>query len=325
MRYTHSEKMEIIRVVERSALSVRRTLRELDVTPSSFYTWYRKHLEDGYDGLANNHKSPKQFWNAITVWEKERVVQIARDYPEKSCREVACHIVDNFGYFLSESSVYRILKAENLVSSPVHTVISSKDKFDNPTERINQLWQTDFTYFNIIHWGWYYLLTILDDFSRYIIAWQLCKTMSTEDVKGVLDMAIEKTGVTHVQVYLRPKLLSDNGPCLISSNLREYLKENKMTHTRKKPYHPQTQGIFERYHRSMKNLILLDSYYSPEELIDQISQWVTYYNNHRYHVEIDNVTPADKYFGRDKKVLFLREITKKNNASQKKNKYGLIK
>ncbi len=311
MRYTQSEKMEIIRVVERSLLSVRRTLRELDVTPSSFYTWYRKYLEDGYDGLANNHKSPKQFWNAIPAWEKERVVQVARDYPEKSCREVACHIVDNFGYFISESSVYRILKAENLVSSPVYTSISAKDKFDDPTERINQLWQTDFTYFKIVHWGWYYLLTVLDDFSRYIIAWQLCKTMSTEDVKSVLDMAIEETGVTKVVVHLRPKLLSDNGPCFISSSLRDYLKDKKMTHTRGKPYHPQTQGKIERYHRSMKNLILLDNYYSPEELIDQISQWVTYYNNHRYHEAIDNVTPADKYFGRDKKILYLRGITKK--------------
>ena len=158
--------MEIIRVVERSALSVRRTLRELDVTPSSFYTWYGKYLEDGYDGLANNHKSPKQFWNAIPAWEKERVVQVARNYPEKSCREIACHIVDNFGYFISESGVYRIFKAENLISSPVYTVISAMDKFDNPAERIKQLWQTDFTYFKIVHWGWYYRLTILDDFSR---------------------------------------------------------------------------------------------------------------------------------------------------------------
>jgi putative transposase len=303
--------MEIIRIVERSNLSVRRTLRELDINPSSFYTWYRKFLEDGYDGLANNHKSPKQFWNAIPAWEKERVVQMARQYPEKSCREVACHITDNFGYFISESSVYRILKAKDLVSSPVYTVISAKDRFDHPTIRVNELWQTDFTYFKIIHWGWYYLLTVLDDFSRYIIAWQLCKTMSAEDVKSVLDMAIERTGVTQVVVYLRPKLLSDNGSCFISSSLRDYLKEKKMMHTRGKPYHPQTQGKIERYHRSMKNLILLDNYYSPEELIDQISQWVAYYNNHRYHEAIENVTPADKYYGRDKKILYLREMAKR--------------
>jgi putative transposase len=135
--------------------------------------------------------------------------------------------------------------------------------------------------------------------------------MSAEDVKSVLDMAIERTGVTQVVVYLRPKLLSDNGSCFISSSLRDYLKEKKMMHTRGKPYHPQTQGKIERYHRSMKNLILLDNYYSPEELIDQISQWVAYYNNHRYHEAIENVTPADKYYGRDKKILYLREMAKR--------------
>lgn len=310
MRYTQSEKMEIIRMVEGSTLSVRRTLRELDVSHSSFYNWYKRFLEKGYDGLTNNHKMPKQFWNAIPEWEKERIVDEARTYPEMSSREIACHITDNFGYFISESSVYRILKAKNLVSSPVYMVVSAKDKFDNPTTKVNQLWQTDFTYFKIIHWGWYYLLTILDDYSRYIIAWQLCKTMNAEDVKAVLDIAIERTGVQHVSVCQRTRLLSDNGPCFISSSLRDYLEENNMDHTRGKPFHPQTQGKIERYHRSMKNLILLDNYYSPEELEHQIQKWVEYYNNRRYHEAIENVTPSDKYFGRDQEIIRKRILLK---------------
>jgi transposase InsO family protein len=312
MRYTQSEKMEIIKIIEGSSLSVRRTLRELDISPSSFYSWYKRFIDDGYNGLANNHKTPKQFWNAIPEWEKERVVEEARKYPEKSCREIACHITDNLAYYISESSVYRILKAKNLVSSPVYTVISAKDKYENPTIRVNQLWQTDFTYFKIVHWGWYYLLTVLDDFSRYIIAWKLCKSMAADDVKDVLDMAIKRTGITHVSVYQRTRLLSDNGPCFISSSLRDYLKDNKMDHSRGKPYHPQTQGKIERYHRSMKNLILLDNYYSPEELEYQIKRWVEYYNNYRYHEAIDNVTPSDKYFGRDSDILRRRIILKKN-------------
>jgi putative transposase len=312
MSYSQSEKMEIINLVEKSPLSARWTLKELEVSPSSFYTWYRKYLEDGFDGLANKHRSPKQFWNAIPYWEKKQVLSIARKHTEMSPRELACHITDTRGYFISESSVYRILKAKNLISSPVYTLISTKEKFDNPTTGVLQLLQTDFTYFKVIDWGWYYLLTVLDDFSRYILAWQLCTTMSTEDVKGVLDMAIKKTGTTKVLVYNRPRLLSDNGPCFISSSLRMYLKENKMDHTRCRPYHPQTQGKIERYHRSMKNVILLDNYYTPEQLNEQISHWVEYYNNQRYHEAIDNVTPADKYFGRDKKILYLREITKKN-------------
>lgn len=311
MSYSQSEKMEIINLVEQSPLSARRTLKELKVSPSSFYVWYRKFLEDGFDGLANKHRSPKQFWNAIPYWEKRRVVSVARKHTEMSSRELACYITDKMGYFISESSVYRILKAKDLISSPAYTIISAKEKYDHPTVRVNQLWQTDFTHFKIIHWGWYYLLTVLDDFSRYIIAWQLCKTMQTEDVKTVLDRAINKTKVTDVLVYFRPTLLSDNGPCFISSSLREYLKDKKIVHTRGKPYHPQTQGKIERYHRSMKNILLQDNYYIPEELNDQISRWVDYYNNQRYHEGIDNVTPADKYFGRDRNILRQREITKK--------------
>src|SRR5208337_3742920 len=163
-----------------------------------------------FDGLANKHKSHKQIWNAIPYWEKKRVVSIACKHIEMSPRELACHITDKLGYFISESSVYRILKAKNLISSPVYTLISAKERFDNPTTGILQLLQTDFTYFKIIDRGWYYLLTVLDDFSRYIMAWQLCNTMTTDDVKRVLDMAIKKTGITKVLVYDRPRLLSDN-------------------------------------------------------------------------------------------------------------------
>jgi putative transposase len=229
MKYSQPEKMEIIRMVEDSNLSVRRTLRQLDIPRSSFYEWYRRYQEEGYEGLAPQHRTSRQFWNAIPEWERQRVVEVAREYPEKSCREVAFHITDEEGYFISESSVYRILKAHDLVTSPVYTVISAKDHFENPTTRVNELWQTDFTYFKVIDWGWYYLLTVLDDYSRYIIAWSLCKSMKAEDVTEVLERAISKTGVKHVHVYHRPRLLSDNGPCFISSELKDYLSRHDMT------------------------------------------------------------------------------------------------
>jgi len=303
MKYTQSEKMEIIRMVEDSSLSVKKTLEEIGVSRSTFYEWYKRYQEEGYEGLRNRNRSPCQVWNTIPEWERQRVVQIAREYPEKSCREVACHITDKMDYFISESSVYRILKAYDLVTSPVYTVVSAKDQFENPTTRINQLWQTDFCYLKVIDWGWYYLSTVMDDYSRYILAWRLCQTMMAEDVKKTLDMAIEWTGVAHVHVVHRPTLLSDNGAAYISKELRHYLEDNEILHTRIKPYHPMTQGKIERYHRSMKNLILLDHYYSPSELEARIAEWVDYYNNHRYHEAIDNVTPADKYFGRDQMIL----------------------
>jgi putative transposase len=211
MKYTPSEKMEIIRMVEESSVSVKQTLREMDVSHSSFYEWYRRYKDEGYDGLASKHKDLRQVWNKIPEWEKERVVEAAREYPEKSCREIAWLMTDKRDYFISESSVYRILKAYDLITSPVFTVVSAKDRFEHPTTRTNELWQTDFTYLKVVHWGWYYLSTVMDDFSRYIIAWQLCRTMKAEDVKNTLDMAIAETGVEPVQVVQRPRLLSDNG------------------------------------------------------------------------------------------------------------------
>ena len=318
MRYTQSEKMEIIRMVEESPFSVKQTLLEIGVSRSTFYEWYKRYQEQGYEGLRSHYKSHRQIWNKIPEWEKQRVLDVARQYPEKSSRELACHITDKMDYFISESSVYRILKAYDLVTSPVYTVISAKDKFEHPTTRINQLWQTDFSYLKVIDWGWYYLSTVMDDYSRYILAWRLCQTMTAEDVKKTLDMAIEWTGVEHVHVVHRPRLLSDNGSAYVSKELKRYLEANEIHHIRTKPYHPMTQGKIERYHRSMKNLILLDHYYSPSELEERIREWVDYYNNHRYHEAIDNVTPSDKYYGRDKEILKNRMKIKKQTMRERR-------
>lgn len=310
MKYSQAEKMEVILMVEESSLSVRRSLDKIGISRSTFYDWYKKYAEYGYDGLAPRYKKPGYIWNAIPEWEKDRVTEVAREYPERSCREIACLVTDRYGYFISESSVYRILKARGLVSSPAYRIISAAEKFEHPTKRINELWQIDFTYFKIINWGWYYLLSVLDDYSRYIIAWQLCTTMKALEVTAILQKALAKTGVTQVNVYKRPRLLSDNGSCFISSELKDYLCENEMVHIRSKVYHPMTQGKIERYHRSMKNLILLYNYYSPEKLSEQIGRWVEYYNNHRYHESLDNVTPKDRYYGRDREILQQRKATK---------------
>jgi transposase len=116
MRYSQTEKMEIIRLVESSELSVKKTLRELCVNRSTFYDWYRRYLEDGYDGLSNRKPMAGKFWNKIPETFKDQVVDFALDYPEMSPRELAWHITDNEGYFISESSVYRILKACDLIT-----------------------------------------------------------------------------------------------------------------------------------------------------------------------------------------------------------------
>lgn len=249
--------MEIIHLVEHSDLPITRTLDELDVPRSSFYRWYQKYQEDGYEGLADSRSSPRQFWNRIPDIVRDQVVQIALAHPEKSSRQLAWHITDTEGYFISESSVYRILKGFDLVSSPVFHMVPAKDKYEKPTKKVNELWQTDFTHLKVQGWGWYYLSTVLDDYSRYILAWKLSKTMAASDVRDTLELALSGTNLERVKVRHHPRLLSDNGPCYVSHELKRYLQRKRIEHIRGAPYHPMTQGKIERYHRSMKNVIKL--------------------------------------------------------------------
>jgi transposase InsO family protein len=318
MRYSQAEKMEIIRIVEDSELSVRQTLKELDINRSTFYAWYRRYEQEGYDGLANKKPNPGRFWNKIPQSVREQIVAIALEHPEKSPRQLAWYITDNEGYYISESSVYRILKAYDLISSPAFIVLSARDKFQQPTRGIHELWQTDFTYFKVSGWGWYYLSTVIDDYSRYVICWKLFTRMSAGDVKQILDMALQKSRIDRMKVRYTPRLLSDNGPCYLAGELREYLQSKGIKHIRGAPYHPMTQGKIERYHRTMKNMINLQNYYMPWELESEISGFVDYYNNYRYHESLDNLTPADVYFGRDKEILNQREQIKKKTLRMRR-------
>ena len=127
MRYTQAEKMEIIRLVEASALPVKKSLQELDISRSTFYNWYRRYHKDGYDGLADQKPPPRKFWNKIPENIKEQVVDIALEHSGKSPRELAWHITDTQDYFISESSVYRILKSYDLITSPAYIVISANN------------------------------------------------------------------------------------------------------------------------------------------------------------------------------------------------------
>ena len=321
MRRTASEKMEIIRLVEDSDLPVRETLRHLGVPRSTFYGWYQRYESEGFEGLHDQKPAPRPRWNAIPKAIQDEVLGMALESTELSPRELACRYTDEKRYFVSESSVYRILKAADLITSPAYVLLSASDAFQHPTTRVHEMWQTDFTYFRIINWGWYYLSTVLDDFSRYIIAWKLSSTMGATDVTETLDEALAITGVDQVRVKHRPRLLSDNGSAYVSGELRDYLGKRRMDHTRGRPYHPQTQGKIERYHRTMKNVVKLENYYFPWELEAALRDFVAYYNNERYHESLDNVTPADAYFGRKYEVVSEREKIKKRTMRKRKKEY----
>jgi putative transposase len=270
-------------------MSIRKALEDLDVLRSTLNDWYHKYQDKGYDGLAYKKPGPRQFWNRFPGRVRELVVELDLEHPDKSPRQIAWHFTESEGYFISESSVYRILKGYGLVASPVLLIVPAKGKFENPKKNVNKMWQTDFTQFKVLNWGWYYLSNILNDYSRYILDWKMTTTMGVDDVKETLEMAKERTDLKYVKVKHRPRHLSDNGPCFISGALDDYLRQNMIDHVRGAPYHPMTQGKIERHHRSMKNVVLLRNYYYPWELEQAISAFVEYYNHQHYHEALDNL------------------------------------
>ena len=318
MRYPASEKLEIIRTVEGSHLPTKQTLDMLGIPRSTFYRWYDLYLEDGLDGLSDKSPSPKSVWNRIPDDHRDDLIEFALEHEALTSRELAVKYTDEKRYYVSESSVYRILKEADLITAPDYVVIKAAEEFKDKTTAINQMWQTDFTYFKIIGWGWYYLSTILDDYSRYIIAWKLCSTMRASDVTETIELALAASGCDQAVVQHKPRLLSDNGSCYISGELAEWMQKQEMEHIRGAPFHPQTPGKIERWHQTIKNRILLENYYLQGNLEQQIGVFVDHYNNHRYHESLNNVTPADVYFGRDKDILREREKIKKQTIQYRR-------
>lgn len=140
MRFTQEEKYEIIRLVEESELGVNRTLEELDIPKRTFYNWYGKYKDKGYDGLAPKLRKSKSQWNRIPEEIRQDVVELALDVPELSPRELAYRYTDQKGYYISESSVYRILKSRGLITSPAYIVMRASDEFKDKTSYPNQMW-----------------------------------------------------------------------------------------------------------------------------------------------------------------------------------------
>ena len=308
MRYPASEKIEIIRLVEESRLPVKRTLAKLGVSRPTFYRWYDLYRRFGDTGLEDHRSVPGRVWNRVPDGVRGQVIDLALDRPELSPRELAVTFTDERAQFISEASVYRLLRANGLLTSPAFIVMKAADEFRDKTTAPNQLWQTDFTYLKVIGWGWYYLSTILDDFSRFIVAWKLCTTMKAADVTETVEMALAASGLDGSRH--RPRLLSDDGSSYVAGDLAKWLGEQNIKHVRGAPNHPMTQGKIERWHQTMKNRILLENYFLPGDLEAKIGSFVDHYNHCRYHESIGNLTPADVYTGRGQAILERREAIK---------------
>jgi transposase InsO family protein len=317
------EKMDIIRVVESSELSTASTLDKIGIPKGTYYRWKQKLKAYGHKGLEDLKPHHPRMWNQLTPDEETTIMEVTLLNPEWSSREVSLYISDRRGFSVSESTVYRRMKDAGLIKEPDIKRFPAGQEYKIKTTRINQQWQTDATYLKVDRWGWFYLISILDDYSRKILAWELKTSMRAEDFSDVVELACEFTGV-------RPddenpvRLVSDNGSALISKDFGEYLEAKGVGHIFASPYHPQTNGKIERFHRSAKEKILLHVWDSPERLEEEIARFINWYNSERYHEGIGNVTPDDVYYGRREEIQNQRQELKTRTVLARRKYNGKI-
>ena len=299
----------ILAQVEKQPGGKRQALMALGIPKSSYYRWRRGQPDSG------NRRRP---WNRITPEEEDKVLAVAREYTELSSRQLSAWIIDNKGFAVSESTVYRLLRREGLVKRQDAQLMAAKE-YHTKTTRPHQMWATDASYFRVVGWGYYYLVTVLDDYSRFILAWKLQTDMSANSLIEVIQEAVDATGMTDVPVEDRTRLLSDNGAGYVSRAFRSYLSLVGIGHILAAPYHPQTNGKVERYQQSLKREVNQLPYEAPSQLEQAIANFVDYYNYRRYHKALGNVTPADVLYGRREEILQRRKEVQIQTINRRKD------
>ena len=312
------EKSEVLARVEETRWGKRRLLAQLQVPRSTYYRWRAMERQGKRECLA---RVP---WNRLSLPEEAAVLAAARESPEWSSRQLATWITDHLGLSVAESTVYRILKKEGLVKAPVMQLLAGKE-YHRKTSGPHQMWATDASYFRVSGWGYHYMVTVMDDYSRSILAWKLQVDMTADSLIQVVQVAVDITGMTEVPLEDRTRLLSDNGSGYVSRAFRDYLDLVGTRHIRAAPYHPQTNGKLERYHQSIKNDVNQVPYEVPSDLEEAITGFVDYYNHHRYHKALSNVTPDDVLNGRREEILIKRREVKAQTLAQRKRYNRLLR
>lgn len=310
-----TEKQEILAVVVASPLPRRQVLARLGLPKSTYYRWLKRQAEGSLQDRPGASRRP---WNKLRPEEEEIILTKAREAPELSSRQLALRITDMEGFYVSESTVYRILKREGLVKAAEVLGFKADREYHRKTSRIHELWATDCAHLKVEGWGWYYLVTVMDDFSRFILGWELQANMAAPSLIEVVQQAVDLTRMTDVPIEDRTTLLSDNGPGYLSRRFNQYLSLVGIKHITAAPYHPQTNGKMERYHRTVKGEIKLLPYETPSALREAIRSFVNYYNYQRYHEALGNVTPCDVYSGRREEILQRRKEVKRRTLEVRK-------
>jgi putative transposase len=317
-----NQKAEILELVANSGLSIRGALSRLGIARSTYYRWRQRQAEGRLEDRKGGSKRP---WNHLTVEEEAIILAEAGEHPELSPRQLAFHITDRQTFFVSESSVYRLLKREGLVRAAQRVGFKAEKEYQHKTTRPHQLWATDCAHLKVMEWGWYYLVTVMDDYSRFILAWELQPSMAAPSLIEVVQQAIDFTGMDHVAIEHRTSLLSDNGAGYLSSRFNQYLLLVGIHHITASPYHPQTNGKIERYHRTVKGEVNLRGYEIPSDLAQAIGAFVQYYNYQRYHEGLGNVTPWDVYTGKREEILRARKEAKTRTLQARRGYNGAVR
>ena len=311
-----ADKAAIISMITRSGLPCSRALAQLRLPRSTYYRWLKRLNENQ---LQDNKGGSPIPWNKVRPEEEVQILSKARERPEISCRQLAWQITDTGHTYVSESTVYRILKREGLIKPAEIIGFKAAKEYHRKTQRANQLWASDCCHLKVINWGWYYLVTVMDDFSRLILGWELKVDMAGRSLEDVVQQAVDFTGMTGVPVEDRSVLLTDNGAGYISQQFNEYLRLVGIRHITAAPFHPQTNGKIERYHRTLKGEINRVPYEMPSELKEAIRAFINYYNYQRYHEGLGNVTPFDVYTGRHLAIFQKRQEVKSRTLTERKS------
>jgi len=264
------------------------------ITPSKFYDWKRRY------GKVNehNHWIPRDFW--LEDWEKEAIITYYHQHPNEGYRRLTFMMLDDNVVAVSPSSVYRVLKSADLLHKWNRKTSSKGDGFKGP-KKPHEHWHIDVSYLNILG-TFYYLCSVLDGYSRYIVHWEIRESMTEADVEIILQRAREKIPGA------RPRIISDNGPQFIAKDFKEFIRVSGMSHVRTSPYYPQSNGKIERWHQSLKTeCIRSNCLLSLSDARQVVLNFVEYYNTRRLHSAIGYITPDDKLEGREKQIFAARD------------------
>jgi putative transposase len=274
----------------RTGIAVTRFINWLEISSSKYYNWQTRY------GQVNEHNGliPRDFW--LDDWEKQAIIRFCLEHPLEGYRRLTFMMLDRDIVAVSPSSVYRVLKQADLLRRWNGKTSSKGKGFIQPL-KAHAHWHIDVAHVNICS-TFYYLCTILDGYSRYIVHWELRETMTEQDVEIILQRAREKFP------QARPRIISDNGPQFIAKDFKQFIRLAGMTHVRTSPFYPQSNGKLERYHKTIKSECIRPRVaLSLDEARAQIIGYIAYYNDERLHSAIEYIAPKDKLEGREEQIF----------------------